>query len=43
VRWPPAWELVNYSNSAVMGYLVDSNDMNTEAEESPYFRSVTGK
>jgi hypothetical protein len=42
VRWPPAWELVNWSNSVVVGY-PGSNDVSTEAEESPLLRSVTGK
>jgi hypothetical protein len=43
VRWPPAWELVNWSNGSVVGYLPDSNDMSTEAEESPLLRSITRK
>jgi hypothetical protein len=29
--------------SVAMGYLPDSNDVSTEAEESPLLRSVTGK
>jgi hypothetical protein len=37
------WELVNWSNSAVVGYLLDSNDVSTETEESLLLRSVTGK
>jgi hypothetical protein len=43
VRWPPAWKLVNWSNSAVVGYSPDSNDVSTEAEKSRLLRSVTGK
>jgi hypothetical protein len=43
VKWPPAWEFVNWSKNSVMGYSTDSNDVSTEAEESPLLRSVTGK
>jgi hypothetical protein len=43
VRRPPAWELFNWSNGAVVGYSPDSNDVSTEAEEFPLLRSVTGK
>jgi hypothetical protein len=43
VRWPPAWELVNWSNRAVMRYSPDINDVSAEAEDSPLLRSVTGK
>jgi hypothetical protein len=43
VRWPPAWELVNWSNSAIVGYSPDSNDVTTEAEEFSLLMSVTGK
>jgi hypothetical protein len=34
---------VSQSNSAVVGYSPDNNDVSTEAEESPLLRSVTGK
>jgi hypothetical protein len=40
VRWPPAWELVNWSKSSVVGYSPDSNDVSTVAEESALLRSV---
>jgi hypothetical protein len=43
VRWLPAWELVSWYNSAVLGYLLDSKDMSAEPEKSPLSRSVTGK
>jgi hypothetical protein len=36
-------ELVNLSNSAFVGYLPDSNDVNTEAEEYLLLKSITGK
>jgi hypothetical protein len=42
VRWLPAWELVNSSNSSVVEYSPDSNDVSTEVKKSPLFRSVTG-
>jgi hypothetical protein len=41
VRRPPAWKLVNWS-STIMEYSPDSNDVSTEAEESPLLRSVNG-
>jgi hypothetical protein len=45
VRWPPAWELVNWSNSAVVGYEYspDSNGVSIEGEKSPLLKSVTEK
>jgi hypothetical protein len=43
VRWQLAWELVNWSNSVVVGYSPVSSDVSTEAEESPLLRSVTGE
>jgi hypothetical protein len=43
VRWPPVWELVNWSNSAAVGYLLDSNNVNADAEESSLLRSITWK
>jgi hypothetical protein len=41
VRWSPAQELVNWSRSSFVGYSPDSNDVSTEAEESPWLRSFT--
>jgi hypothetical protein len=35
--------LVNRSNSSVVGYLPDSNEVSTKVEESPLLRSFTGK
>jgi hypothetical protein len=32
VRWPPAWELVSWSKSSIVGHSPDNNDVNTEAE-----------
>jgi hypothetical protein len=43
VRWPPAWEFVNWSNSSLVGYSPGSSDMSTDAEESPLLSSVAGK
>jgi hypothetical protein len=43
VRLLPAWELVNWSNSSVVGYLPDSNDVRREAEECPLLRFVIRK
>jgi hypothetical protein len=34
---------VNLSKSSAVGYSLDSNDVSTEADESPFLRSVTGK
>jgi hypothetical protein len=42
MRGPPAWELVNWSNSSV-AYSQDSNDVSTVVEESPLLKSVTEK
>jgi hypothetical protein len=39
----PASLGVSWNNSAVVGYSPDSNNVSTEAEESPLLRSVTGK
>jgi hypothetical protein len=41
VGWPPAWESVNWNESSVVGYLLDSNDMSMVAEESLLLRSIT--
>jgi hypothetical protein len=43
VRWPLAWELVNWNNSSVVGHSPDSNDVITEVEDSPLLRSITSK
>jgi hypothetical protein len=43
VRWSPAGGLVNSSNSTVVGYSPDSNDVRTETEESPLLETVTKK
>jgi hypothetical protein len=43
VRWPPAWKLDNVSKSSVAGDSPDSNDVSTEAEESPLLEAVMGK
>jgi hypothetical protein len=43
VRWPASWEVVNWSNSADVGYSPDINDMSAETEESPLLRSVPRK
>jgi hypothetical protein len=43
VRWPPAWELVIWSNISVVGYSPDYSDVSTEAEESPLLRPVIEK
>jgi hypothetical protein len=34
VRWPPAWELVSWSNELVVRQLPASKDVNTEDEEA---------
>jgi hypothetical protein len=42
----PCWDVITrrvWNNSSVVGYLPDSNDVNTEAKESPLLRSVIGK
>jgi hypothetical protein len=43
VRWPPAWELVNWRKCSVVRCSPDSNDASIEAEESLLLRSVAGK
>jgi hypothetical protein len=43
VIYKPAWELVNWSKSSVVGHSPGSNDVSTEVEESPLLRFVTGK
>jgi hypothetical protein len=40
VRWPPAWQLVNWSKSSVVRWSLDGKDVSTEAEESPLLRTV---
>jgi hypothetical protein len=40
VRWPPAWELVDWINSSVVGYSPENNDGSTEAENSPLLKAV---
>jgi hypothetical protein len=39
----PAWELVNWNNSAIVGYSRDCNEVSTDVEDSPLLRSVARK
>jgi hypothetical protein len=41
VRWPPAWELISWSNEFVVRLSPASKDANTEAEESTTLETVT--
>jgi hypothetical protein len=41
VRWPPAWELVGWSNEPVVGYSPAGKDVSMEDEEYPSVGSVT--
>jgi hypothetical protein len=41
VRWPPAWELVNWSKELVVRQPPASKDVNTEAEEAIALEAVT--
>jgi hypothetical protein len=40
VRWPPAWELVSWSNALVVGQSPTSKDVNTEVEEAEVLEVV---
>jgi hypothetical protein len=33
VRWPPAWELVSWSNDLVLGQSLAGKNVRTEAED----------
>jgi hypothetical protein len=41
VRWPPAWELVSWSNECVVRQSPASKDVNTEAEVATALEAVT--
>jgi hypothetical protein len=41
VRWPPAWELVSWSNELVVRQSPASKDVNSEAEEATALETVT--
>jgi hypothetical protein len=41
VRWPPAWNLVSWSNELVVRQLPANKDVNTEAEDATALGAVT--
>jgi hypothetical protein len=41
VRWPPAWELVSWSNELTVRQSPATTDVNTEAEEAMELEAVT--
>jgi hypothetical protein len=41
VRWPPAWELVSWSNEQVVRKSPASKDVKMEAEEAMALEAIT--